>query len=356
MAQAIHPRELRLIGDPVAIAENVMEFSASDTGVLVYSVGESTFFPAVGGFVQGQLKWFDREGRIVSTVGEPGIYREVVLSPDERHVALTRADAATRRVHIHLFEFERGVSNRFTFAAASDVSPVWAPDGASVIFMRFSPGKPVEWYRRAANVAGDEELLYQPPDGGVPTAISPDRRFALYAAQAGAGGSSDIKAVDLTRVAEAREPISLVSSEFYERSPRLSTDGRWFAYVSNESGMNEIYVRPFDPDVASGARSAGGGVMVSQGGTSGGSAWRADGKELFYVSPGPDRTLMAVAVSTEPTFSVAGTPRALFKLPEKVGFFAVSRDGERFLIAAPESARASPPPYRVILNWTSTLK
>jgi serine/threonine-protein kinase len=288
----------------------------------------------------------------VSTVGEPGVYREVVLSPDEQHVAVTRADPATRRTHIHLLEFARGVSSRLT--SGDDVSPVWAPDGASVIFMRFSAGKPAEWYRRATNSSGDDELLFQPRDGGVPTAISPDGRFALYWSLA--TGPADIKAVDLTRPAEAREPISLVSSEFHERSARLSPDGRWFAYVSNESGMTEIYVRAFDPDAASGARSLGGRVMVSKGGTSGGSAWRPDGKELFYVSPGPDRTLMAVAVSTEPTFSVAGAPRALFKLPGPIGFFAVSRDGERFLMAAADAARAPPPPYRVIVNWTSTLR
>jgi Tol biopolymer transport system component len=354
MAQAIDARELRLIGDPVVIAENVKEFSASDSGVLVYSTGESTYFPAIGGFVQGQLAWFDREGRIVSTVGEPGIYREIVLSPDQQFVALTLVDSATRRVHIHLFEFARGVSNRLTSAAASDMSPVWTPDGASVIFMRYSSGKPVEWFRRAANFAGDEDLVFQPPDGGVPTAISPDGRFALY--WGASGPAADINAVDLTRPAETREPISLVSSEFNERSARLSPDGHWFAYASNESGTNEIYVRPFDPDAAAGARSVGGRLLVSKGGTSGGSAWRPDGKELFYVSPGPDRTLMAVAVSTEPTLSVAGAPRALFKLPANVGFFAVSRDGERFLIAAPDAARAPPPPYRVILNWTSTLR
>jgi Tol biopolymer transport system component len=353
MAQAIHPRELRLIGDPVPVAENVRGFSASDTGVLVYEAQGTIFPEGPPGFVQGQLTWFDREGRIVGTVGEPGIYRELVLSPDQQHVAVTRADPATRRIHIHLFELARGVSNPFTFPALSDISPVWAADGASVIFARWSAGKPVEWYRRAANLAGGEELLFQPLNNSVPTAISPDGRFALFYGPTGLG---DIKAVDLARVAEAREPISLVSSEFHELSARLSPDGRWFAYASNESGTHEIYVRPFNPDAVPGAASAGGRVMTSKGGaTFGGATWRGDGRELFYVSP--DGTLMAVAVTSEPTFSVSGAPRALFKLPAPVVFFDASRDGERFLIAVPEgSTPAPPPPYRVILNWTSMLR
>jgi hypothetical protein len=147
-----------------------------------------------------------------------------------------------------------------------------------------------------------------------------------------------------------------VSSEFPELSARLSPDGRWFAYASNESGTHEIYVRPFNPDAVPGAASAGGRVMTSKGGaTFGGATWRGDGRELFYVSP--DGTLMAVAVTSEPTFSVSGAPRALFKLPAPVVFFDASRDGERFLIAVPEgSTPAPPPPYRVILNWTSMLR
>jgi DNA-binding winged helix-turn-helix (wHTH) protein/Tol biopolymer transport system component len=353
MAQAIHPRELRLIGDPVAIAENVRGFSASNTGVLVYSAdGTESFFPGMPGFVQGQLTWFDREGRILSTVGEPGIYRELALSPDQQHVAVTRADPATRGIHIYLFELARGVSNRFTFAAAGHTSPVWAPDGASVIFARWASGTPVEWYRRTVNLAGGEELLFQPLGTFVPTAISPDGRFALFYGPTGLG---DIKAVDLARVAEARDAISLVSSDFHELSARFSPDGRWFAYASNESGTHEIYVRPFSPEATSGARSAGGRVMASKGGaTFGGAIWRGDGRELFYLSP--DGALMAVAVSTEPTFSVGGVPQALFKLPATDVFFAVSRDGERFLFTVPDGARPSEPPYRVILNWTSTLK
>jgi hypothetical protein len=95
-------------------------------------------------------------------------------------------------------------------------------------------------------------------------------------------------------------------------------------------------------------------VIVSKGGAHPvGAIWRADGKELFYVSR--DGTLMAVPVSTEPTFSVGGAPQALFKLPATDVFFEASRDGERFLIPVPDGARA-PPPYRVILNWTSTLR
>src|SRR5262249_30054241 len=101
--------------------------------------------------------------------------------------------------------------------------------------------------------------------------------------------------------------------------------------------------------------SVGGRVMVSKGGANPvGAIWRADGKELFYVAP--DRNLMSVAVETEPAFKVIGTPQVLFKLPGSVLFFDVSRDGQRFLVPVPVTAGSGVPPFKVVLNWTSTLK
>jgi hypothetical protein len=95
--------------------------------------------------------------------------------------------------------------------------------------------------------------------------------------------------------------------------------------------------------------------MVSKGGATFGAAiWRADGKELLYLTR--DGTLMSVAVETEPTFKVSGPPQALFRAPAGVLFFDVSTDGERFLIPVPEGVGASAPPYKVVLNWTSTLR
>jgi eukaryotic-like serine/threonine-protein kinase len=144
-------------------------------------------------------------------------------------------------------------------------------------------------------------------------------------------------------------------STFNEANARFSPDGRWFAYASNESGDVEIYVRPFNLDAGPGEPlSVGGRVMVSKGGANfGGAFWRADGKELFYLAA--DGALMAVPISTEPTFSVNGPPQVLFKVPQNVLFFDVSKDGERFLIPVPGGAAGTAPPYKVVLNWTSTL-
>jgi Tol biopolymer transport system component len=355
MAQAIHPRQLRAMGDPIAIAEKVRGFSASDTGVLVYSTDPTVVPAGTPGILQGQLTWFDRQGHVISTVGDPSIFRIAVVSPDEQFVALERADPATQNIDIYLLELARGVSNRFTFDPARDVSPVWSPDGANVIFTRLK-GTVAEWYRRAANLAGEEELLFRAPGLGVPSSISPNGRFLLFTGPL--PGPADIGVVDISKVAEARETVPLVATDFNEANARFSPDGRWFAYASNESGAYEIYVRPFNQDAVPGAPlSTGGRVMVSKGGaTVVGAVWRADGKELFYV--GADGTLMSVAVETEPTFKVAGSPQALFKMPTSsaTAFFDVSRDGQRLLVPVPLTGGSGPPPFKVVLNWTSTLK
>jgi hypothetical protein len=203
-------------------------------------------------------------------------------------------------------------------------------------------------------MSGEDEFLFRAPNFGVASSISRNGRFVLFTGPL--PGPADIQVVDISRVAEAREAMPLVTSEFNEANARFAPNGRWFAYASNESGPYEVYVRPFDPDAAAGAAlSTGGRVMVSKGGaTPIGAIWRADGKELFYAAA--DATLMAVDVETEPTFKVIGSPHALFKLPTSTIFFDVSQDGQRVLVPMPLTAGSVAPPFKVVLNWTSTLK
>jgi serine/threonine-protein kinase len=352
MAQGIRPRNLTLVGEPIAIAEHVRRFSASDTGVLVYSTDENGVPVGVPGIVQGQLTWFDRRGTVLSTVGDPGILRIPRLSPDGRFVALEQADAQTQNMDIYLFEFARGVNNRFTFSPAREVSPIWSEQGSSLIYTLMSSDGTTEWYRKSTDLASDGELLLRLPTPGVPSTVTPDGRYAIYTDLR----AFTLKAVDLSRPAEAREPIPLAVSEFQAVNAAFSPDGKWFSYVSNESGSYELYVRPFDGNAAPGAPLAGGGkVMVSKGGANrAGAVWRPDGRELFYLAP--DGSLMSVKLNTQPTFSPAGPPEVLFKLSRETSYFDVSADGERFLVSVPVGKGASSPPYKVVLNWTAALK
>jgi serine/threonine-protein kinase len=352
MAQGIDPRRLELVGSPVAIAERVNGFSASDTGVLVYSTDAGGTPAGVPGILEGQLTWFDRQGRVLGTVGDAGILRIPRISPDGQLVALEQADPETQNMDIDVFEFARGVNNRFTFGPGREVSPVWAAGGSSLLYTNMVGDGTTEWYRRSADLAGEAELLMRLPVNGVPSTITPDGRFAIYTELVTPG---NLKAVDLSRVAEAREPLPLVTSQFQNINAMLSPDGRWFAYVSPETGTPELYVRGFSGAAAeSEPLTTGGKVMVSKGGTrNGGAVWSRDGREIFYIAP--DGSVMAVEVDVEPTFRPTGPPRALFKVPSGVLYFDVSPDGEQFLISVPIGSGVTAPPYKVVLNWTSTL-
>jgi eukaryotic-like serine/threonine-protein kinase len=357
MAQPFDVRRLELTGEAVPIAEQVSNLSFSTaTDALVYMTSSQSGVPTeVNGYIRGQLTWFDREGKVLGTFGDPGVYRELALSPDGKRVAFERADPqnlSTR--NIWLYEFARGVTTRFTFDSAWDAYPLWSPDGSRIAFGS-NRGGGFDLYQKTSNLAGEDELLYKSDDAKVSTSWSPDGRFLLYFNPAPPnrtwllplGGSAN------------RKPVLIERSEFNQAAPRFSPDGRWIAYSSDESGRDQIYVRPFDASVATGSSSVGGTAvagkwMVSKDGGLN-PIWRHDGRELFYLSS-VGGTAMAVEVNTSGVFQ-AGIPKALFKVPAGVLFWDVSTDGRRFLMAAPSAASAAAqPPFTVVLNWQAALK
>jgi Tol biopolymer transport system component len=348
MAQAIRPDSLTPIGEAIPVAEQVAVngFSGSSTGTLVYGNGQDTVPVGIPGMVQGQLTWFDRTGQPISTVDDPGVYRIVALSPDNKRAALESVDRQGN-LDIWIFEFARGVKSRFTFDPGWDADPVWSPDGDRLVFLS---GLPPAFHQKASNMTGTEEPVFTPPQPGGPHSWSPDGKFLLYNDQSTPAG---IWALDVSVPAADRKPIPVVPSGYTNVTPRFSPDGKLFSYSSNESGISEIYVLPFNPS-GTGSPAAGGKMMVSKGGgLNGGAVWRADGKELFYISP--DHTMMSVEIVPGSTFNPQ-TPKPLFKVPAGIFYFDVDKDGKRFLMPVPSGAGVSTPPYKIVLNWTSTLK
>jgi serine/threonine protein kinase/Tol biopolymer transport system component len=357
MAQPFDNRRLKLTGEAVPIAEEVENerFSASATGVLVYVTGAG---PGVSRGIQGRLAWFDRAGKVLGTFGEPGSYSSLALSPDGKRVALERSDPKNPNGgNIWLYEFARDVTTRFTFDSDWDSGPVWSPDGSRIAFgsNRGDAGDRFDLYQKTSNLASEDELLLKSGDYKIPSSWSPDGRFLLYFNHL---PPSHLWLLSLATGSGERKPIQVDRSEFNEAAGRFSPDGRWIAYASDESGRNEVYVRPFDNSSATGTSATKGAAvtgkwMVSKDGGAN-ALWRHDGKELFYLSP--DGTAMAVDVSAGGVFQ-AGIPKPLFKVPAGVLFWDVSADGKRFLMAAPSGASAAvQPPFTVVLNWQAGLK
>ena len=334
MVQLFDLRKLALVGDPVPIAEQASyNPSASRTGTLVYGSGTEN----------GQLTWFDREGKILGTVGEPtGLISSVRVSPDGTHAAVGRNVQNTAA--IWLLDFARGTSTRFTFGSGYARFPVWSPDGKSIIFS----DSDLALYQKPASGAGDEQLLLKAGDAKFPDSWSSDGRFFLYSS-VGAKGKSALWVLPLSG---DKKPVAFLSTEFDEMRGRFSPDGRWVAYVSDESGRNEIYVRPFSLDSSGTVSNAGGKWLISTGGGTD-PRWRGDGKELYYLAA--DGSLMAVELSAIATFQ-AGVPKVLFRPP--LGSDAnwdVTADGKRFLFPAP-TAQSAQAHFTVVLNWTSLLR
>ena len=177
---------------------------------------------------------------------------------------------------------------------------------------------------------------------------TPDGRYLSVTTLSSGGVTGDLWLLPAEGTAETRKLIPLVKTPFAERAPRFPASGKFFSYTSNESGKDEAYVRPFDPQTGT---SPGGQWMVSKGGGVS-PHWRADGKEMFYVAP--DGAMMSVEIDMKNGFQ-PGVPKQLFKLPGEIRFWDVTRDGQKFLIPVPVAA-ADSSPYNVIVNWTSTLK
>jgi hypothetical protein len=343
-AQPFDNRRLELKDQAVTVAEQVGDnlggaggygaFSASASDVLV-------FWP--GAALDRQLTWYDREGKGLGTVGDPGNYQDVVLSPDGKRAAVSKKSGAAE--NIWTLDLSRGGSRRFTFDAAAESDPVWSPDGSRVIFSSNRDG-PYNLYQKLSSGAKDEEALLKSSEAKYATSWSRDGRFLLYTVVS-PRTKHDIWVLPMQGDGN---PVPFLVTPFDEAQAHFSPDGHWVAYISDESGQSEVYVRSFSLNDAGTPVNAGGRWQISNGGKY--PAWRRDGRELYYRSR--DGVLMAVEIATTPTFQ-AGTPQALGTLlrglwPDVPWDTA---DGRRFLAPA---AKSGSEPYTVVLNWQASLK
>jgi eukaryotic-like serine/threonine-protein kinase len=348
MAQGFDTRRLELRGEPVPVAERLGKFlllgffSASANDVLAYRSGAP--------FALARPTWFDRQGKALGTSAEAGTYVNLALSPDGKRVATARIEATGDAVgqDIWLLDFARGGSTRFTFGPGPAMWPVWSPDGARIVFQTLDG-----LYLKPASGAGKEEPLLKTKAPIFPDDWSRDGRFLLYSAIDPKTGYDLWVLPDLGGASGDRKATPFLQTQFNERYGQFSPDSHWIAYVSDESGRPEVYVRPFPASSNGGAK-----VKVSQ---EGGSQprWRKDGKELFYLSP--DGKLMAVEVVATGPVLQTGIPKPLFQVPasspinDDAFSWDVAADGKRFLINTMAVAPAAEP-VTVVLNWTAGLK
>ena len=319
-------------GPAVPVLEGVQVSSGNGFALLAWSAsGSLVYVQGAGGSTENVMVRVSRGGAVTPVdTGWHGEFNSLALSPDGGRLAVGVGQGGT--LNIWIKQLDRGPSTRLTFGG-QDRRPFWSPDGRTVAFIRDSGGSSAV-YTRPADGGGEERLLVRLDRLVQEGQWSRDGRWIVLRTDTGEPGAGDIVAV---HPGEASAAVPVAASPFIELNPALSPDGRWLAYSSNESGVTEVYVRPF-PDAQ------GGRWQVSNGGGSE-PLWSRNGRELFYLD-GALR-LTAVQVQTTPTFAAPGRT-SLFDASGFVtaGFhqsYDVAPDGRTFLFASPLRAATQGP-------------
>jgi serine/threonine-protein kinase len=335
-------------GEPIKLTEGMRlgplgsaDLAVDTTGTLIYATG--------AGEGNQELVWVTRDGKEQAVdpdwaafyLGTP------TLSPDGKSIAEARTDDPLSAVNIWIKRLDRGPTHQLTVGPKDNGMPAWTADGKSVTFASTNQatGATDLWTQRADNSAHavmqfhGRSNLYNPR-------WSPDGKWLIFQTDVRSRGAGDILAI---RPAIDTAPVSVVATGFTEICAALSPNGRWLAYVSNETGEDEIYVVPFpNTGTAKWPISAGGGTEP---------VWSHGGNELFYRDASGN--LVAVEVNTSPTFSpVRATvlfPAARFTSLRFNSQYAVAPDDRRFLMIRPLETSATDK-LIVVENWLEELK
>jgi Tol biopolymer transport system component len=347
LEQAFDMSSLTLTGSPVTVMEQVAsvpngafgQFSVSNTGTLM--------FRAISG-INRQLTWYDRRGDVIGRPGEPAPFGTMKVSPDGSKAAVVQNEGRGNNPDIWIVDLVNGSSTRFTFDPNYDAQPVWSPDGRYIAWMGIRNNQ-LGLYRKAADGSGSEELLGAPKDFTNLTDWT-HNGYLIFVIN----GDEYAMPVDAD-AAGNRTPVAVVETpNNNERGAYVSPDNRWIAYLSSETGREEIYVQPF----SAGGNKASGKWMVSKG-TRGMARWRSDSKELIFLDG--EGEVVSVDVAAGPVFQTS-PPTKLFQMPLELlstaspGTLAdATRDVQRFLLVMPvqESAQRE---LAVVLNWQDGVK
>jgi serine/threonine protein kinase len=339
MAQPFDLRSLRMRGEPTPVAQDVegsamggAGFSTSSDGTLVFKSG--------GDADAKILTWTDRAGRTLGTVGPAAHYYGPVLSPDASQLAVAISNPARGVGDIWIWDLARKLGSRLTYETFDAFSPLWMPGGRSIVFsLRNGPGS--DLVVRSIGAGARDSILLHATTEKAPDSWSPDGRTLLLTSTRTDATYWRIEALSL---ADSVRVTPLTSTKFGEYEAHFSPDGRQMAYVSWESGSEEVYLANYPL--------SGGKWRIS---TAGGRepAWRGDGRELYYLDN--SSRICAVEIGPGPVPKIS-LPAPLFRAaeldPEFSGGnrYVVTRDGQRFLLVN-RARGTSNGATTVVLNW-----
>ena len=360
-AQPFDPSSGKLSGDAAVVVDHVAHdpgiwrsiFSVSNTGILEFQGGAAS--------TGSELVFVDRAGKELGHLGERAAYSTIRVSPDGKRLVTAMGDPKT---DLWMFDLARGgAPTRLTFEQSVD-NPSWSPDGSLIYYNAFPNGSPGTYarsstvaaliYEKRSDGSGASKMVVQEPPtdaNRVPPAalspeIEPDGKNLLYIRVAGPTGH---EIVSIPASGSAEETVLVTppgSPQGNVIDFRLSPDGHWLAYTSNEAGPLQAFLVPY-PNTSAGKWqiSSNGGQFVT---------WRGDSKEIFYFST--DNKVFAVPFNGSGPQPQIGAAQELFPIPNTAfnGFYEPMPDGKRFLVnRIPEQAST---PISVLMNWPETVK
>jgi Tol biopolymer transport system component/predicted Ser/Thr protein kinase len=342
MAVPFDPERLSATGAAVPVLEGILQSSFSGATQYSFSLTGSLAYISGGilSAAQSRLVWVGRDGAEKNSAAPVRAYLAPRLSPDGLRIAVGIFEQESQT---WLYDLSRETLTRFTFGGTANINPVWSPDGKRIVFQSNRAG-PFNLFWQLADGSGGLERLTTSKYLHGAHSWSADGQFLTFIEVNPSTGLD----IWILRLGD-KKPQPFLRTRFNEAAPRLSSDGNWLAYMSDESGRYEIYVQPYP--------GPGGKWQIS---TEGGSepVWNPNGGELFYRN---GDKMMAVDITTQPGFA-AGTPKLLFEGryatgPFPIANYDVSPDGQRFLmLKAAEQAEAAPTQINVVLNWFEELK
>ena len=351
MARPFDLGKLDFTGDGIPLAEDIQTdplfsnamFSASEIGTVLYQKWE-------GGRAHS-LILFDRAGKRLRDLGQTAPVSAPRFSPDGKSVAYDFISTDTGKVELWIQEIASGNRTRIASDPLNIIahSPVWSPDGTRLAYASIKGGSRRIFIKSVKQITAEQERWDAHDIFFVAaTDWTPDGKWLVLTERPMSIGQR----VSLLSVEGKEGAVPLLEvKDAAVNSGKVSPDGRWMAYVSDESGKLEIYITSFPKPAGKLQVSAAGGVTPR---------WRHDGKELYYLAP--DKNLMAAelkdtggslqVVSTRPLFEV---PQVLYMTAAGVTQYDVSRDGTLFAVDS-VNTEASSAPLSLVLNWPAELK
>jgi Tol biopolymer transport system component len=327
----------KLTGPSAAVLEGVLNDSFSGAGFFaVSSAGSLVYAPGASHLSARRLVWVDRSGRRSPITSARRPFASPRVSPDGRRVALFLEETA---VNIWVYELARDILTRVSFGL-DDHNVAWSPDGTRIAFESTRDGVH-QVQVRSADGSGEAEQITHGEYDHFLCDWSPDGRSLVYVEFHPETGA-DLWVVESEG---SRQPRAFLNTPFYEKQATFSPNGRWLAYVSDETGRYEVYVQSFPGPGPKNLVSSGGGEEP---------AWSPSGRELFYRSGG---RMTSVALSETPELT-ATRPEVLFEgLFHYAAFptrsYDVGPDGRFIMVAEPELTTRE---LEVVLNWSEELK